>query len=230
MSEIFTDEQREEIRRLAEDIALSKTPRQFRKEKVSDEIPLDGEALRWDADRGKWVPGGAVTPPTIISTASPFCLGTELAAVEGSPVSSQTYAGNGALYAYPFRLNVSVTIVEMFCVNGAAVSGNLELAILNADGSIVVQTGSTAQSGTNSIQVIDITDTTLSAGQYFLAISVDNTTATFQAWSLTVDGVCRALGVQTDASGFPISAPTLVAAGIAVDEIVLIGAFTDTSQ
>ncbi len=60
VSEIFTDEQREEIRRLAEEIAQAKIPRQLRREKVSDEIPVGRDALIWDADRGKWSPTPAI--------------------------------------------------------------------------------------------------------------------------------------------------------------------------
>ncbi len=56
VSEIFTEEQREEIRRLAEEIAQAKIPRQLRRERVSGEIPVGGDALIWDADRGRWSP------------------------------------------------------------------------------------------------------------------------------------------------------------------------------
>ncbi len=60
VSEIFTEEEREEIRRLTEEIAQAKIPRQLRKEKVSGEIPVGSDVLVWDSDRGKWSPTSAV--------------------------------------------------------------------------------------------------------------------------------------------------------------------------
>ena len=55
----FTSEQLEEIERIADGIAQAKMPRYLRKERVSDETPVTGQSMVWDADRLKWVPGNA---------------------------------------------------------------------------------------------------------------------------------------------------------------------------
>ena len=61
----FTDEQIAEIQRVANDAAYAAQSRFMHKEQISEEIPLDGEALIWDEDRAKFVP----STPTVAGTA-----------------------------------------------------------------------------------------------------------------------------------------------------------------
>ena len=49
----------------------------------------------------------------------------------------------------------------------------------------IVGTGSTAQSGINTIQAVDVTDTMLGQGLYYFAMLCDNTTATFVSYNPT---------------------------------------------
>ena len=58
----FTDEQIAEIQRAADDAAYAAQSRFMHKEQISEEVPLDGEALIWDEDRGKFVP----SVPTVV--------------------------------------------------------------------------------------------------------------------------------------------------------------------
>ena len=55
-TQAFTPEQLEEIRDIANEIAQSKMPRYFRKERVIDEPPSAGQDPCLDEKRGKWVP------------------------------------------------------------------------------------------------------------------------------------------------------------------------------
>ena len=66
--------------------------------------------------------------------------------------------------------------VKKFAIENGAVSGNLDAGIYTSEGKLVVSTGSTAMSGANSWQTIDVTDTQIPPGLYYLAMAINNTT------------------------------------------------------
>jgi hypothetical protein len=65
---------------------------------------------------------------------------------------------------------------QMWVVNGATVSGNIDVGIYDIQGNRLVSIGSTAQAGTTSNQTFNITDTLLSPAVYYLAVALDNAT------------------------------------------------------
>jgi hypothetical protein len=78
----------------------------------------------------------------------------------------------------PFVLYRPVTAYGMFIHNGSVVSGNVDLGIYAHTGHKIVTTGSTAQAGVSDLQEISFASPTpLGPGYYFMAISIDNTTA-----------------------------------------------------
>ena len=108
-TQAFTPEQLEEIRDIANEIAQSKMPRYFRKERVSDESPSAGQAPVWDEKRGKWVPstitgGASPTDATYLTTLSNPTLtnetvvgltpGGELGGEWGAPSVDVTHSGS----------------------------------------------------------------------------------------------------------------------------------------
>jgi hypothetical protein len=78
-------------------------------------------------------------------------------------------------------------------------SGNLDVGIYDERGNRLVSMGSTAVAAAG-LQVLDIADTWLEPGTYFVAMCVDNTTAAFHRLSIATS-FARALGVQQQAVG-----------------------------
>ena len=112
---------------------------------------------------------------------------------------------NTAIYI-PFRTAVPLIATAMYIHNGATVSGNFDLGIYTDDGTRLVSSGSTAQSGISTLQVVDITDTLLGSGLvFYMAVSFDNTTATVGKIAISaVRG--RVVGIAEEASAFALPA------------------------
>ena len=83
---------------------------------------------------------------------------------------------NTAVYL-PFTLWEPVTVYKIGWVNGSTASTNVDCGIYTAAGSRQISTGSTARSGASSWQWVDVADTALAAGNYYLAFNSDATTA-----------------------------------------------------
>jgi hypothetical protein len=78
-------------------------------------------------------------------------------------------------------------------------SGNCDVGIYDEKGTRLISAGSTAVAAAG-LQVVNITDTWLLPGTYFMAINVDNTTAAFLAVS-TIAAASRTAGIQQQAVG-----------------------------
>lgn len=109
----------------------------------------------------------------------------------------------------PFRLMRPFTIQHLFLYNGSTVSGNFDIGVYNAEQKLILSTGSTAQAGVSAIQRATVAATTLPAGDYYLALVVDNTTATVMvttSGSSSNSNAMDAAGVRQMASAFPLPA------------------------
>lgn len=151
-----------------------------------------------------------MTIPTV--TILPFSWESLTVAQAGSgvPASAVWIAANRAVFI-PFRLTDSITVVKMFMLNGATVSGNIDVGIYDALGTRLVSKGSTAQAGINAIQEFDITDTRLGPGLFYMASAMDNATGTVLRKS--VNGIIlRTAGLFQMASAFPLPATATFAA------------------
>ena len=144
----------------------------------------------WESIGVKLTGQGGTTLPNAVSTAYP--------------------TANQALYV-PFCLTRPIIVAQLFWVNGATVSGNVDAGIYSVDGVLLVSTGSTAQAGTSVSQVVDITDTQLGTGLFYLAIAVDNTTATLIRGTAGSVARCAAMGCANQGSAFPLPAPATFA-------------------
>lgn len=107
-------------------------------------------------------------------------------------------AANRAIYV-PVAVETRCTAYQMsFTV--ATQSGNYDIGIYDVTGKRLVSKGSTAVPAAG-FALADITDTDLSPGVYFLALNVDNTTASIFRGS-SLNGEClRSCGVQQQAVG-----------------------------
>lgn len=128
----------------------------------------------------------------------------------GAPISRAWPAANRALYI-PFIVGVTFVAVQMFVVNGATVSGNIDVGIYDGSGNRLVSKGSTAQAGVSSQQAFDITDTVLLPGRYYMGVAMDNATGTLIAWG-PVAGLAGSMGCLQQATAFALPATATFAA------------------
>lgn len=149
--------------------------------------------------------------PIIIATFSLCSVGGHnpggVAAAGFSSVASAAYpTANKAIYV-PFRLSAPIVAVKLFSHNGATVSGNIDVGIYDEQGTRLVSSGSIAQAGTSVLQEFDIADTSLSPGLFYLAVALDNTTATlFRSTPSAIFLRCNGVAEQTSAFALPATA------------------------
>src|SRR3972149_4026032 len=138
--------------------------------------------------------------PTVISPWSACsianCIGTM-----GVPASAVWPTANKALYV-PFRIGKPVLVKKLFLINGATVSGNVDVGIYDAAGTRLISAGSTAQAGASALQQFDIADTLLGWGLFYMALAVRNVTATALGTATLVFSELHHLGMGMPTSAF----------------------------
>jgi len=111
---------------------------------------------------------------------------------------------NLALFV-PFTLSEMVVIKRMLVEPMGTTGGHVDVGLYAADGTRLVSMGSTLLGGPNTIQFLDIADTQLNAGRYYMAIAADSTTPKL-GWGLTGFMVNSYLGIREMAAAFPLPA------------------------
>lgn len=121
-------------------------------------------------------------------------------------------AANVALFV-PFGVAQAITAVKMWVQNGTAVAGNIDMGIFDAAGTMLVHKGSTAQAGISGIQELDITDTLLAPGRYYMGISSDTSGVTSKTFQGVMGGAYLAVftGCYQVAATFPLATVTYAA-------------------
>jgi hypothetical protein len=145
-------------------------------------------------------PLGVVSPQHMNSVGD-----VALAAAASTFVSAIWPVASKAIFV-PFYLPTPILIKQLFCENGSAVSGNIDIGLFNRYGDLIISTGSTAQAGVSAPQVVDIADTELGPGTYYKALSIDNIVGTTIRSSLAA-AMLRIAGVQEMAAAFPLPNP-----------------------
>lgn len=125
-------------------------------------------------------------------------------AVTNIATSGAWPTANKAFYL-PFVIPEPVIVTQLATWNGATASGNIDIGIYDSSGTRIVSAGSTAQSGTNTLQTFNITDTTLGRGAFYLGIAKNDTTGTiFRSATQTV--LYRVWGILEQTSAFALPA------------------------
>lgn len=146
-----------------------------------------------------------------ISSFSPEAIGVEMNVLTDVSVNGAWPAANRAIYI-PFQVYGPLVAYKLSVFNGATVSGNIDIGIYDGPGNRLVSAGSTAMSGGSVLQSVDITDTTLYPGNYYMALAVDNTTATFIRLTGSVLQFFGAAGVYSQSTAFALPATATFAA------------------
>lgn len=145
--------------------------------------------------------------------------------------STTWWNGNYAAY-YPLLVPTVCVAKRLWWTNGATVSASYNVDVgIYADAGFapaakLVSTGSTAQGTASEVQFVDITDTVLAPGRYWLAMTASSTSATFFYTSLGT--MYNALFCFQQATALPLPA-TATAAESAVAGVYIFGFATTAS-
>lgn len=141
------------------------------------------------------VPGPIAVQPMLSTTPLGYIISLTNAIGGGTAVWP---TANLAMY-FPFIVTSQITAYSMMFQVGTQ-SGNCDVGIYTEQGVRLVSSGSTAV-GATGIQVVDITDTVLTPALYFMAMNVDNITASFIRYSSPTGNIKQTCGVQEQAVG-----------------------------
>lgn len=151
--------------------------------------------------------------PVMISTLSKHCLGREMAA---RGIAAPTSASTGATFLMltPFTNPEPALITKVWWYNGVTVAGNVDCGVFDENGVKLVSAGSTVMAGASAIQNVDVTDTYIGRGRFYLALATNNTTATFFYSALGTAALARAVGVASATVVFPLPATLTLATAV----------------
>lgn len=159
------------------------------------------------------------TTPLFIQTWSRYGLAVEAARGLGfSTPGSITWPVGSTAFYIPMWIPWPYLVKRVFWVNGSSVaSTNRDFGIYTADGTRIYSTGSTAASGTSSVQYVTPgTEILLSPGRYYFALSTDSTTTNRGGQGATGGTAARLeiAGILQEASALPLPA-TMTPAAVA---------------
>lgn len=128
------------------------------------------------------------------------------------------------LIGYPVRLFSPAILTKLWIYNGTTASGNLDLGVYDARGTKIVSSGSTLQAGTSALQVIDITDTPLGPGDFYVCGAMNGITGTvmMSTWGHNSQGYAQ--GQIQMVTAFPL--PATATFVLAFNSLPMIGALT----
>lgn len=171
-------------------------------------------------------PAPRFTPPAIMHPHHIDALGSAVSSGVLNAVSSTTWPSANKAFFYPFTLYDFVTVYQLLFWVGAASSGNIDVGIYDSQGNRIISSGSTAMSATvDTIQEINIADTELPPGNYFLAVAVDNATGRCYSSSIADELILSEVAVYEMAAAFPLpTSATMVSCTDGTVNIFSIGA------
>lgn len=154
---------------------------------------------------------GQDTSRIVISTFSPESVGIDiLTSALAAPAVAAVPSANVAMFV-PVIIPVHVTVSQMLLSIGLQ-SGNFDVGIYDDQGNKIYSKGSTAVSTltSNATSAVAITSTMLKPGIYYLALSCDNTSATWMRVTANVNGIMGAMGLLQQAA-FLLQSPATFA-------------------
>lgn len=150
---------------------------------------------------GDWT-SNLLAPLPVICTMSKESL-SDLTLVSAGSFASGTLVANQAHFQ-PFRLDIGGTVVKMAYLMGATATGNVDLGIYDGEFNLLVSSGATAQGTINVLQELDITDTELHPGNYWMAFSASSASGTAFQTAVADETFVPALPLYIQASAHPL--------------------------
>ena len=122
------------------------------------------------------------------------------------PIVGATFTANRAI-AVPIEVPVTVTLAQLFTVNGGVAAGNTDIAIYDSAFVRKISATPTAMSGTATLQFFNVADTVIVAGLYYLAFVTSDATAQVWSFNLADVGLGKAMGCYVQASAGTLPDP-----------------------
>lgn len=156
-------------------------------------------------------PTGVIVAPPVLTPFNMESLGPSMGTAPLGGATSTTWTVNNKGYYYPFRLDQIVTARQLLFWVGATSSGNIDVAIYDSQLNRIVSAGTTAMSATvNTWQELNITDTVLHPGDYYLGVSCSTTVGTCFTQSSSADeSALSRWPVYEQASALPLPNPAV---------------------
>lgn len=152
----------------------------------------------------------------------------------GPPASATFELANRAAYI-PLIVPATCVIRRLWWANGATVSAsyNVDCGVYrdagHKPGAKLISTGSTAQGTASQIQFVDVTDTVLAPGLYWIAMVCSSASATFFRSSALINFDATARFMETSALPLPATATPVAAAATGANNLYLCGFATTAS-
>lgn len=141
-----------------------------------------------------------ISPPGLNS------IGLEMVAARAAQQAATAAWPAAALAIFvPFWIGRDMTVYQLGWVNGTPVASSVDVGIYKPDGTRLLSTGNTVASGANAIQRVNVTDTVVPRGAYYLATAGLLTTVQMFRWA-PLAPLMMAMGVRTMASASPLPA------------------------
>ena len=160
----------------------------------------------------KWPSLGYVAP-LIVSPYFMYPYSSDIN-INNSGNASGGWLTNNLAHYFPVWIPHTWVATKLWWQNGATATGNVDCGIYDEAGNRLISTGSTAQSGTNAVQSVDITDTTIPAGTVYLAIAHSSTSGTFWGCASGVDPAGYVSGGYVQTSALPLPATATFASSV----------------
>lgn len=145
----------------------------------------------------------------IITTADPEFGLAPIMSVGGATVSGAWPSANDPC-AVPFTINDAMVVTHLGWRNGSGAGSNHDIGIYDENWKRLVSAGSSASGSSSLWQFINVTDTAIPAGRYYLVKVIDATTANrARYWSHAATvGFTTMLGLkETATDSFPLPDP-----------------------
>lgn len=147
----------------------------------------------------------------------------------GTTAPTSAAATANKAYYVPIRFPASVTVRRMwYCVGATGGTNNIQLGIYTEAGSQLVATASTLVGTAANLVHLDVTDTTLAPGSYYLAVALNGITATILRWAPNI-ATLRLTGQLEQATAFPLPATATFVTPSATVVVPYIGITTTAS-
>jgi hypothetical protein len=163
----------------------------------------------WPLTPEKWGVDNWVIGPT-----HPLSLGTSIRVATNASLTTSTAwpAANLAKFI-PFRLPRQVTAYQMAWGAGASTAGGdaYDIGLYDEWGNLLVSSGATASAVTSAEVIVNITDTVIGPGLYYMAFSANQTTRTTIGASASITGLVKCVGVREMASAHALPNPATMA-------------------
>lgn len=144
-----------------------------------------------------------------------------------SPTSAAWPSANLAVYV-PLRVPSRVVVRKLWFASGTTGTGNVDMALYDANGVAVVSATNAAKAASATEQVFDVTDTVVGPGLYFIGLSSDSGTDTFLGWSLAAP-LPASSGVLTEASAYPLPATATFAVDQTLARVPVMGVLLEST-